>query len=197
MSEIDTAPILPPSIAQATPWQLPAGSDFWVFGYGSLMWKPGFAFEERVEATLHGAHRALCVYSVRHRGTREKPGVVLGLDRGGSCRGFAFRVAGAQAEATHAYLTEREQMNRVYRERIVKLRLADGRNVAALAYIVDRAGKQYAGRLEREALLALINQGDGESGRCRDYVLNTLDALATLGIEDHALAWLRPALAGR
>jgi cation transport protein ChaC len=161
------------------------------------MWKPGFAFEERVEATLYGAHRALCIYSVRHRGTREKPGIVLGLDRGGSCRGFAFRVAGAQAEATHAYLTEREQMNRVYRERLVKLRLADGRKVAALAYIVDRKGKQYAGRLEPKALLALIDQGDGESGLCRDYVLNTLDALAALGIEDHALAWLRPALAGR
>jgi len=167
------------------------GHDLWVFGYGSLMWRPGFAYEERVPALLYGAHRAFCVSSLRHRGTKEAPGVVLGLDRGGSCHGFAFRVAAAHMRETLAYLAEREQMNRVYHEVMRPLKLADGRRVIALAYLVDRHHPQYIGRLEPEALLALIRQGHGESGACRDYVLGTLDALDALGIHDHALSWLR------
>lgn len=186
----DTAP----DKATSIPLPLKASEDLWVFGYGSLMWKPGFAFEESIPATLFGAHRAFCVYSVRHRGTAEKPGVVLGLDLGGSCHGFAFRIARAQVAETYAYLTEREQMNKVYHEVMRKLRLADGRTVHALAYLVDRTNKQYAGRLAHDDLLALIAQGHGESGACRDYVLNTLDALEHLGIDDHSLVWLRSAL---
>src|SRR5580704_12234670 len=93
-----------------------AAEDLWVFGYGSLMWRPGFDFIERTEARLAGAHRALCVYSFVHRGTPERPGLVLGLDRGGNCRGIAFRVAGAQRSRTLAYLRAREQVTAVYRE---------------------------------------------------------------------------------
>jgi glutathione-specific gamma-glutamylcyclotransferase len=184
----DTVPINTPSISP--------DADLWVFGYGSLMWRPGFRFVERSPALLRGAHRALCVYSVRHRGTREKPGLVLGLDHGGACHGIAFRVAAADVLETHAYLTEREQMNRVYREVLRPIVLADGRRVAALAYIVNRTHPQYARGLTPETLLAHIRQGHGESGSCRDYVLNTLSSLGDLGINDHALSWLGDALAG-
>ena len=171
--------------------------EFWVFGYGSLMWKPGFAFEERVPALVRGFHRSLCVYSNRHRGTSACPGLVLGLDRGGSCRGMAFRVAAENVEATHAYLTEREQRNRVYRECWPAVALADGRRVNALAYVVDRTHRQYAGRLAHEEIIRLVLQGHGESGACRDYVLNTLHSMADMGVTDHALDWLETALPPR
>lgn len=183
----DTVPVVPPSIS-------PAPGDLWVFGYGSLMWRPGFRHVERMPALLRGAHRALCVYSVRHRGTPEQPGLVLGLDHGGSCQGIAFRVAAEDVAETRAYLTEREQLNMVYREVMRPLRLGDGRQVAGLAYIVDRRHRQYARGLDRDRLLELIRQGHGQSGPCRDYVLNTLASLAELGIEDHALSWLSAAL---
>src|SRR5438477_555682 len=115
----------------------PAAGDLWVFGYGSLMWRPGFTFLERVEARLIGAHRSLCVYSFVHRGTPERPGLVLGLDRGGTCRGIAFRVAATERAATVAYLRAREQVTAVYREcvRRVWLKSEPQRSVAALCYV--------------------------------------------------------------
>src|SRR5437870_4447921 len=127
-----------------------ADEDLWVFGYGSLMWRPDFAFAERVEAQLIGAHRALCVYSFVHRGTPEKPGLVLGLDRGGACRGIAYRVAAADRDATIGYLREREQVTSVYLEtnRRITLAAAQPRDVTALVYLVDRSHPQYAGRLD-------------------------------------------------
>src|SRR5437879_13903720 len=118
--------------------EFPTG-DLWVFGYGSLMWRPGFEFEERVPARLIGEHRALCVYSFVHRGTPEKPGLVLGLDRGGACRGVAFRIAQKNRAAPIAYLPEREQVTSVYREvtRSVWLENEARQRVGALAYVVD------------------------------------------------------------
>jgi glutathione-specific gamma-glutamylcyclotransferase len=178
----------------ATPPVWPEGRDLWVFGYGSLMWRPGFAHIEAVPARLYGAHRALCVYSFRHRGTPEKPGLVLGLDHGGSCQGMAFRVEARLAQETIAYLTAREQVNYVYRDVFHPLTLKDGRKMHALVYLMDRKSAQYAGRLDQEAVLRLVKQGHGESGACRDYVLNTIDALAALGIRDHSLLWLKAAL---
>ena len=126
-------------------------SDFWVFGYGSLMWRPGFPFVEAATAHLAGMHRALCVYSWVHRGTRERPGLVLGLDRGGSCKGIAYRVSGTERERVIAYLRERELVTRVYLEAWRPIRLARaGVGVAtALTYVVDRDHEQYAGKLGR------------------------------------------------
>jgi cation transport protein ChaC len=166
------------------------GSAFWVFGYGSLMWKPGFDYAERHAATLHGWRRALCVYSHVHRGTPDRPGLVLGLDRGGSCRGVAFRVEESQRAATLAYLRERELVTHVYHEIEGGVRLDDGRRVRALVYVVDQRHAQYAGRLDRAHQLAFVKQGRGVSGANRDYVLNTQEHLVELGVRDATLAWL-------
>jgi len=169
-----------------------ADSEFWVFGYGSLMWRPEFGFLERRPARLIGAHRALCVYSHVHRGTPEKPGLVLGLDRGGSCRGIAFRVDGRKREATLKYLREREQATNVYREvtRAVDLLDDPQRRVQAVTYLVDHSHPQYAGKLPLEKQLHLVRQGHGRSGVNRDYVLATANELSALGIRDHAFEWL-------
>ncbi|MFZ0559591.1 MAG: gamma-glutamylcyclotransferase [Methylovirgula sp.] len=164
--------------------------DLWIFGYGSLMWRPGFSYAERRIATVRGFHRALCVYSHVHRGTPERPGLVLGLDRGGSCRGIAFRVPEAEAVATVAYLRSREQVTLVYRETYLRARLDDKRSVDALSYAVDRRHLQYAGRLDRYELERLVLQGQGVSGGNPDYVRNTQAHLAELGIIDATLEWL-------
>jgi cation transport protein ChaC len=169
--------------------------DLWVFGYGSLMWRPGFDYVEKVPARLIGEHRALCVYSFVHRGTPEKPGLVLGLDRGGACRGIAFRVAARHSEATVAYLREREQVTSVYREvrRSVWLENGSRERVSALAYVVDRGHVQYAGRLTLQDQLRHVLQGHGQSGINRDYVLATVKAIEAEGFRDeqlHRLAML-------
>jgi cation transport protein ChaC len=166
------------------------GADLWVFAYGSLMWRPGFAATEHQIATVRGYHRALCVYSHVHRGTPERPGLVLGLDRGGACKGVAFRVAAADAAATIAYLRQREQVTMIYRELYLQARLADGRAVTALSYAVDRAHAQYAGRLERPDLARFVTQGQGASGANPEYVRNTQAHLLQLGIHDATLTWL-------
>lgn len=169
--------------------------DLWVFGYGSLIWRPGFAFEESVAARLNGYHRSLCVFSHVHRGTPEQPGLVLGLDRGGTCRGLAFRVAAKHAEKTIAYLREREQATSVYLERHLTVTLEDARRVRALVYVADRKHLQYAGRLPPAELLKLVKQGRGSSGENPDYVLRTHDHLHKMGIFDPVLAKLAEALA--
>ena len=165
-------------------------TDLWVFGYGSLMWRPDFAFEERVSALLRGYRRALCVYSHVHRGTPERPGLVLGLDRGGSCKGVAFRVPAGEAEAVVAYLRAREQVTMVYREIRARTVLADGREVTALAYVVDRAHPQYAGLLALPDLVRFVRQGVGVSGPNPDYVRNTYEHMVQLGIADATIAAL-------
>jgi glutathione-specific gamma-glutamylcyclotransferase len=163
--------------------------DLWVFGYGSLMWKPGFEFIEQVPARLIGEHRALCVYSFDHRGTPEKPGLVLGLDRGGACRGIAFRVAARLREDTIAYLRAREQTTNVYREvmRSVWLENEERQRVSALAYVVDRGHVQYAGRLSLPEQLRFVQQGHGRSGNNRDYVLSTVASIEKQGFRDAPL----------
>lgn len=172
--------------------------DLWVFAYGSLMWRPDFAFAERLPALLPGAHRALCIYSHNHRGTPERPGLVLGLDLGGSCRGIAYRVAAARRAATLAYLREREQITGVYREcmRTVWLAHAPERRVSALCYVVDRGHRQYAGRLSIAEQLHFVRQGHGRSGANRDYVLATVKELEAIGCRDRDLHVLAERLHG-
>ena len=166
-----------------------AGDDLWVFGYGSLIWRPGFAYLDRVPARLVGAHRALCVFSHVHRGTPERPGLVLGLDRGGTCRGIAYRVAASACEQTVAYLREREQGTKVYREgvRSVWLEGSERQRVPAICYLVDRGHPQYAGRLSLDQQLHLVRQGHGRSGPNDEYVIETVRALEKLGYNDRAL----------
>jgi cation transport protein ChaC len=177
--------------------QFPDG-DLWVFGYGSLIWNPGFAFSEQKPARLIGEHRSLCIYSMVHRGTPEKPGLVLGLDRGGACQGVAFRVEAAQRSATVAYLREREQVTSVYRE-VMRAVWIDGdarQRVRALAYVADRGHSQYAGRLSLDEQLRLVRQGHGNYGPNDEYVMATVTALEAQGIRDTPLHRLATMLRG-
>jgi cation transport protein ChaC len=181
-----------------TPTADQSDEDLWIFGYGSLMWQPGFSFLERVPARLVGAHRALCVYSFVHRGTPQRPGLVLGLDRGGTCRGIAFRVAGRQRVATIGYLRAREQVTMVYREtmRAVWLNGDPRQRVQALCYVVDRGHPQYAGRLTLAEQLHFIRQGHGRSGPNRDYVLAAIAELEALGYRETEMHRLAERLRG-
>src|SRR4029079_16835229 len=136
------------------------------------MWRPGFPFAETTPALLKGAHRALCVYSIVHRGTHAEPGLILGLDRGGACRGVAFRVTDGAENETLAYLREREQVTDVYVEAYRPIRLLDGsdRVVKALTYLVDRGHVQYAGVLSLEEQLRMVSGRRGQSGENAEYV---------------------------
>lgn len=161
--------------------------DLWVFGYGSLMWRPGFPYLERRHAHLFGYHRSLCIFSHVHRGTPDNPGLVLGLDRGGRCHGVAFRVAAHEVEATVHYLREREQATAVYLERRLPVRVGASETVNALAYVADRKHPQYAGRLSFDEVLRLVRQGQGVSGANPDYVRSTHEHLLGMGIIDPLL----------
>jgi cation transport protein ChaC len=161
--------------------------DFWVFGYGSLMWRPGFDHEETRPARLFGYHRALCVRSFVHRGTPERPGLVLGLDRGGSCHGVAFRVRAKARDEVVDYLRARELVTHVYLETMRRVRLDSGDHVTALTYVVDRGHQQYAGGLTADAAHLAVRGARGQSGPNEDYVLNTVEHLRTLRIRDHHL----------
>jgi cation transport protein ChaC len=160
------------------------------------MWRPGFEFLESVTAHLSGARRSLCVWSWVHRGTREQPGLVLGLDRGGSCRGVAYRVAQEKRDAVVAYLRDRELVTNVYREVVRPIRLdqSDRRVVTALTYVVDRDNRQYAGRLAPEAILRHVRDSHGKSGANADYVVNTVRHLRSLGFRDLVLEKVAEAL---
>lgn len=170
--------------------------DFWVFGYGSLMWRPGFGHVETQRARLHGFHRALCVRSFVHRGTPDRPGLVLGLDRGGSCIGLAFRVPGELGGEVMDYLRARELVTSVYIERRLPLMLGDGRRVEAVTYVVDRRHRQYAGALHAGEAAEAVRGAVGQSGPNEEYVLNTVRHLEALGIRDHWLEAVAARLQG-
>ena len=175
-----------------------AKEDLWVFAYGSLIWRPGFDHLERVPARLIGAHRALCVYSFVHRGTPERPGLVLGLDHGGMCRGVAYRVAAKKRAETLLYLREREQVTKVYIERVRPVVLVghDEARIPAVCYMVDRSHPQYAGKLSLAEQLRMVRHAHGKSGANRDYVLATVHALESMGCRDRELHLLAERLHG-
>ena len=164
-----------------------ATSERWVFGYGSLMWRPGFAFLERRRAVHHGRRRAFCIYSVHHRGTPARKGLVLGLTHGGAVRGVAYRVAEADWPAVYAYLMEREQPTETYVEHYAGARLDDGRLVRALTFLSDRKHPQWAGDLGLEAQADLIAGASGLSGRNVDYLADLMEHLRAEGIADRTM----------
>ncbi len=164
----------------------------WVFGYASLLWSPGFPVAEMRPARLDGWHRSFCMWSIHHRGTPESPGLVLALDRaaGGSCRGAALAVAEGHEEATLDYLRERELVSSAYLEQRLPVVLDDGREVEALTYVVDPAHAQYTGPLSLEDQALVIARAVGGRGPNTEYLWNTAEHLAAMGIDDPDLAWL-------
>lgn len=184
-----------PSRSRPSAPQEEGQADLWVFAYGSLMWRPGFAWAERQPALLRGYHRSFCIFSHHHRGTPERPGLVLGLDRGGACRGLAFRVPAEESAAVRAYLVAREQVTAVYRDLMLPVRLEDGRRLPALAFVADRRHPQYAGRLPLAEQVALILAAEGVSGRNIDYLDSTVAHLADMGMLDGPLHVLQRAVA--
>ncbi len=168
--------------------------DLWVFGYGSLMWRPDFPHLERHFGVVHGFHRAFCVYSHVHRGTRARPGLVLGLDNGGSCKGVAYRVAATDAEIVVEYLMRREMVTRVYTPRWVTVRIG-GRPVRAHTYTAAHNHVQYAGKLTPELAARCIRDNNGRSGNNSEYLRNTVAHLEELGIDVAPLRRLRQLVA--
>jgi glutathione-specific gamma-glutamylcyclotransferase len=164
-----------------------AGVDRWVFGYGSLMWRPGFAYAERKPAVAHGRRRAFCIYSVHHRGTPKRPGLVLGLAPGGAVRGAAYRVAGGDWDRVYAYLREREQPTETYFEAWAHVRAEGGALVEALVFLSDRDHPQWAGDLDLEAQARLIAGATGLSGRNVDYLRDLVEHLREEGVADRTM----------
>ncbi|MCW5751906.1 MAG: gamma-glutamylcyclotransferase [Alphaproteobacteria bacterium] len=180
----------PPIVLRASPFrpdfELPAG-DLWVFGYGSLMWDPGFPHRGAMAATLYGYHRAFCIWSHHYRGTRERPGLVLGLDAGGACRGRVFRVDTSDREAVIKYLFDREMISGVYRPKLHRV-LPDGAApVLALTFVANRRHEQYAGKMPEREVARHIAAACGVRGPNRDYLANTCCHLDELGLADGPL----------
>ena len=169
------------------------GGGFWVFGYGSLIWEPGFDFVDRRVATLRGYRRAFCMSSIVYRGTPDAPGLVLALDRGdgsGSCVGVAYQLSPERGAATLAYLRERELVSYAYLEARLPIELEDGTGVEALTYVSNPAHAQYRGGLSLEAQAEVIARAVGPKGPNRDYLVNTVESLEALGLHDPDLARL-------
>jgi len=173
---------LPPRIAALCG----GGRPVWVFAYGSLMWDPGIPYAAAVPALVYGWHRSFCVWSYDYRGSHAHPGLVLGLDRGGACRGVALRLPPADAAAALTRLWAREMTDLVYDLRPVTAYIAGG-GVASLAFVVRRDHPHYAGRLSPEAAARLIAGAEGSRGACRDYLAGTIRHLEALGILDAGL----------
>lgn len=171
----------PASFAQAD-----SAGDYWVFGYGSLMWNPGFAHLDARPALVVGFHRRFCVYSHRYRGTPARPGLVLGLDRGGSCRGVAFRLNQGQIATACEYLWDRELSSASYQPKLLSVR-HESWQAPCIAFTVDRHHPQYAGGLDEETRARIIANSHGERGSNVDYLDNTLEHLKELGILDRDL----------
>ncbi len=164
-----------------------SAGDRWVFGYGSLMWRPGFPYLERTSARLYGRRRAFCIYSVHHRGTPERRGLVLGLAAGGSVKGAVYRVAAGDWQAVYEYLREREQPTETYFEAWAEVVLADGAKVQALVFLSDTKHPQWAGDLSIEEQARMIAGAEGMSGPNIDYLRDMVLHLREDGIHDHGM----------
>lgn len=158
----------------------------WIFGYGSLMWDPGFPYEAVRTARVFGYHRALCVTSWHFRGTRANPGLVLGLDYGGSCKGRVFRIANADRERVFAYLHDREMITDFYKPKWLTAYLK-GTTVRAYAFVADPHHAQYAGDLSEADQIHRLLRGTGKRGRSLDYLRNVIAHLDDLNIPDGPL----------
>lgn len=167
-----------------------AGGDAWVFGYGSLMWNPAIRYQESRIATLHGHHRRFCLWTPVGRGCAVHPGLVLGLARGGSCKGVAYRIKGADVAEELSVLWRREMISDGYLPRWVRLDTAEGR-LPALTFVINRACPRYAGRLPDAEAVAAIRSASGALGSNAEYLLSTVDHLDTLGIPDRRLHTLK------
>lgn len=166
--------------------------ELWVFGYGSLIWDPGFEVAERQVARLDGWHRSFCMWSVHYRGTATAPGLVLALDaeEGATCQGVALRASDGQAAAVLAYLRQRELISDAYLEQRVLVALADGRVVPAVTYVINRDNPQYCRDLSLEEQVQVIATAHGARGPNRDYLTATHSHLMDMGIHDPDMAWL-------
>jgi len=174
-----------PADGTDTPDHLPAPD--WVFGYGSLIWDPGFEYAESQLGLVHGYHRTFCIRSTRYRGTPEQPGVVLGLDRGGSCIGMAFRLAADTRRRAVAALFDREMTGGVYVARLLAVVLPDGRRVRALAFVENRISSSFE-RLHDDEIVRRLSSCCGQRGRNRDYAIRTWHTLAEHGVHCPHLA---------
>jgi len=170
--------------------QVDLSEGVWVFGYGSLIWNPAFHFTDRVAGTVHGYHRRFCLWAHLGRGQPDRPGLMLGLDRGGSCRGVAYRIAPEAVMEELDILWRREMIGGAYRPRWVRVYLPD-RTVAALTFTINPAHERYARGISDEEAAKAIAGASGFLGACADYLINTVDHLAELGIHDRPLERLR------
>jgi cation transport protein ChaC len=162
-------------------------SDLWLFGYGSLIWNPGLPTVENVRSRVHGYHRGLYLWSRVNRGTPEQPGLVLALDRGGSCAGVAFRLAAEGVMPHLEALWRREMPMGSYRPAWLPCALADGRRVAALAFVMRRDVASYTGKLSEATVRTVFGCASGRYGSTLEYVRRTVDALRESGMRDRAL----------
>lgn len=164
----------------------PAGEDLWVFGYGSLIWNPAFDYEEKSVALLRGWHRRFCLKMFIGRGTPETPGVMLALDKGGACRGVAFRIGAAKIRQELGLLWQREMYGGAYNARWVWLE-SGGKRIRAVTFVINRRHPRYIKELSVEQTAALIATGCGDLGSCREYFENTVAHLRQMGVRDTAL----------
>jgi cation transport protein ChaC len=172
------------------------GEDFWVFGYGALMWKPDFAFDETRRATVHGWHRRFCLWQWRYRGTTQKPNLMLALDRGGACKGVAYRIQGPDIAAKLAEVWKREMIAYGYVSRWLSAATEAG-PVKTLAFVANHGGGRYAGRLSHETVARHIAEACGHVGPGAEYLCEAVLRLEELGIHDRALWELQALVAER
>ena len=174
----------------------PKGEDLWLFGYGSLMWNPVIDFAERRVATIYGFHRAYCIWLLLGRGSPEHPGLMLALDRGGSCAGLAYRIPAHLLEHEMPLLWRREMPGHTYRAQWVTARSAEG-PVRALTFVVDRRSPRYAGKLADDEIASRVATAAGILGTCISYLKDTLATLQSLGLKDRRLTRIERLVAAK